>query len=1179
VTETVSPLTGLNDTELIAMHKRLDEFVSADAAIIQAHHLVTTEMLRRDIPHGHVDDAWVNAAVLIEKAEVKSPDDISAPAGMEKAWAKTLDQGGTVSVLLTTDGYVLKADPTVSDVHVDAIMGSGKKRPRKVVGPAEKESGFTIPRDVQMAAKRAMKWISEGKAGDGFTSVGRGRARDLANGGSVSRDVLVKMRAYFARHGEQRGDHDALDDGEPTPWRVAWDAWGGDAGRTWVNRVLAPVEKRAIPESITDIHINLENRQHAIDEYLYGPMNPDAPGDYWQRLADVWKVDAEEAASTRCGNCAAFNQKPEILEAIADSISDEGDAVLDAADLGYCELFEFKCAAARSCSAWLTGGPLTKAVDENIDEVELLLTMDQEELSKFSSYAFLAEGVEKRGNPEPLRDYWREGGRGQIDWGAGGDFTACVAAVSNYMDEDEAKGYCAIRHNEVTGMWPGDKRNRANKAVEGLATFTLPDGAKYEFSVPVDSVGLLKPIVKHGSHDQKSHGRRGGGVSPEIAESIIDRVRANGGLSVNMVDGSEPPDGYMVARVGVKAAIVAADDFYDTEKGTAALSSFLKDNKAELTGGDYLGVWHDTDGGKVYLDVSQNVKNERTATRLGQERNQISIWDVVNMKEIPTGGTGEIEKSKRFTGDQIARHIFHDRRRNRQFRGTTMGSVESKAELIQKHGEPGDPGYHTKHPTGRGGGGSKEFRTEDLDAAISHLARGEIVVLESKADAYTMLDKLHDYAQESRKKGEDAGDLDLCRVSVPGTNLFCGDSLGVDRIDMPQLAGKPVPGSQADKMPKDSNGEVNVGDLFREKLTESGVEVTDTEMPAASLKASQAELKGANVAFMMSPEGQKIVGLDDTRIFVSSDGYVIDGHHRWAAQVGLDSSDGSLGDRNMKVTVIDMPISQVLQVTNDFADEIGIAPKAAKAANRIQVFNKHLGAQHDQKTHAGKGGGTVGIKDKPASGDRSPEAVSAATALRDRVLSVEPSITRDMQGIAESVGGELEGLKHRVKTTDSLARKIDQDAVAEFGGDREAAASKVSDAVRYTMIVDDDSYTDGLKTTLDTFEKEGYTVDRVKNFWPVGDPYDGVNIKVSKGGVAVEVQLHTPTSSNVKSTSLHADYDRYRTAKDDSERATYWQRMVETASTIPRPSNYTALLGIGVLVVQTFETASQAGLV
>lgn len=31
-----------------------------------------------------------------------------------------------------------------------------------------------------------------------------------------------------------------------------------------------------------------------------------------------------------------------------------------AADLGYCDLFQFTCASARTCDAWKSGGPITK---------------------------------------------------------------------------------------------------------------------------------------------------------------------------------------------------------------------------------------------------------------------------------------------------------------------------------------------------------------------------------------------------------------------------------------------------------------------------------------------------------------------------------------------------------------------------------------------------------------------------------------------------------------------------------------------------------------------------------------------------------------------------------------------------------------------------------------------------
>lgn len=116
--------------------------------------------------------------------------------------------------------------------------------------------------------------------------------------------------------------------------------------------------EQAVPKAIEDIHLNLKNRQHAIDEYMYGPANPDEPGDYWDKLGEIWGIDSKEASTMRCGNCAAFNVKSTIQKAIADNISDNGVEVVEAANLGYCELFHFKCAGDRSCMAWLTGGPL-----------------------------------------------------------------------------------------------------------------------------------------------------------------------------------------------------------------------------------------------------------------------------------------------------------------------------------------------------------------------------------------------------------------------------------------------------------------------------------------------------------------------------------------------------------------------------------------------------------------------------------------------------------------------------------------------------------------------------------------------------------------------------------------------------------------------------------------------------
>lgn len=135
------------------------------------------------------------------------------------------------------------------------------------------------------------------------------------------------------------------------------------------------------PIATQDIHVNLKNRDHAFKEYGYGPANPELPNeDFWNDKANEWQTEVRQAKSMRCGNCAAFIQTPEMLECIKYGIDEEegyAEDVMKAANLGYCELFDFKCAADRTCSAWLVGGPITSskvevdddALDDSIEEM------------------------------------------------------------------------------------------------------------------------------------------------------------------------------------------------------------------------------------------------------------------------------------------------------------------------------------------------------------------------------------------------------------------------------------------------------------------------------------------------------------------------------------------------------------------------------------------------------------------------------------------------------------------------------------------------------------------------------------------------------------------------------------------------------------------------------------------
>ena len=144
------------------------------------------------------------------------------------------------------------------------------------------------------------------------------------------------------------------------------------------------------PIATQNIEVNLEHRQKAIDEYGYGPLNPNNPNiKFWKAKADEWQLDSiEEAKSSRCNNCAAFNITSRMLNCIEKGITSgevevpvaegeeptapvvepetddpEGAAkdawnTIEAGKLGYCTFLKFKCAGSRTCDSWVVGGPI-----------------------------------------------------------------------------------------------------------------------------------------------------------------------------------------------------------------------------------------------------------------------------------------------------------------------------------------------------------------------------------------------------------------------------------------------------------------------------------------------------------------------------------------------------------------------------------------------------------------------------------------------------------------------------------------------------------------------------------------------------------------------------------------------------------------------------------------------------
>lgn len=182
-------------------------------------------------------------------------------------------------------------------------------------------------------------------------------------------------------------------------------------------------------------------------------------------------------------------------------------------------------------------------------------------------------------------------------------------------------------------------------------------------------------------------------------------------------------------------------------------------------------------------------------------------------------------------------------------------------------------------------------------------------------------------------------------------------------------------------------------------------------------------------------------------------------------------------------------------------------------------------------------------------------AAEVAESVVAAARVAEPELTALTSGLAEKFGGRMEGLDFRLKTADSLARKLEGE-ILESGGTltAEAAAAKMFDVNRYTTVYSESSYADGVQASLDSLRADGHTL-KVKNYWNVDDnPYQGVNVQIiSPAGEKFELQFHTDYSLEVKEGELHRIYELQRVETSAAKREEYAQQMFDIAAKIPVP--------------------------
>jgi len=144
-----------------------------------------------------------------------------------------------------------------------------------------------MPTDgMRTEAQRYRDWKSEGEQGG--TEVAANRASQILSGDELSPETVITMAAWFARHevDKQGEGFSADEDGYPSPGRVAWAAWGGDAGQTWA--------------------INKSDRIKTLQDRSAMEMERPYPNEHAARLKDPAQYDSLRRVNDEGGNGVDF---------------------------------------------------------------------------------------------------------------------------------------------------------------------------------------------------------------------------------------------------------------------------------------------------------------------------------------------------------------------------------------------------------------------------------------------------------------------------------------------------------------------------------------------------------------------------------------------------------------------------------------------------------------------------------------------------------------------------------------------------------------------------------------------------------------------------------------------------------------------------------------------------------
>lgn len=231
----------------------------------------------------------------------------------------------------------------------------------------------------------------------------------------------------------------------------------------------------------------------------------------------------------------------------------------------------------------------------------------------------------------------------------------------------------------------------------------------------------------------------------------------------------------------------------------------------------------------------------------------------------------------------------------------------------------------------------------------------------------------------------------------------------------------------------------------------------------------------------------------------------------------------------------------------------------AHAAAPSDATGKHTAALRS-------GGGAAQCDASPAGWKGDGLCLNAADnrkvdAYLARARAAEPSISRDVQAAAILSQAELIGFDYRLKSPDSLKRKVATDLKEHPERNTDDVLARLSDAVRYTLQWPDDRYVTGVTIASQVLSAWGSDSTKWSNTWGREKGYKGLNTGWRAPGSRqlFEVQFHTPSSKYAQE-ETHKLYEEQRLPSTSPERKKELQAQQDAIfAAVPVPDGAPAL--------------------